>query len=146
MHFQYWVVVSLQRIIVHAIQFAICAKRFTKKKWHDLFFVFADPMDPMHKLLLSPTKALAKLSNKVGFNVPTLLDPTLLARLAAHVGWCLSNNFCSIKCWIEFAFGQTFRPTILVDEKMLECFAALPTKLYPREGHVRPPSQSRIKA
>jgi len=31
-------------------------------------------------------KALAKLSNKVGFNVPTLLDPTLLDRLAAHVG------------------------------------------------------------
>ena len=31
-------------------------------------------------------KALAKLSNKVGFNVPTLLDPTLLDRLTAHVG------------------------------------------------------------
>lgn len=31
-------------------------------------------------------KALAKLSNKVGFNVPTLHDPTLLDRLAAHVG------------------------------------------------------------
>ena len=27
---------------------------------------------------------------------------------------------------------------------MLECFAALPTKLYPQEGHVRPPSQSRL--
>ena len=91
-------------------------------------------------------KALAKLSNKVGFNVPTLLEPTLSDRLAAHVGWCLSNNFCSIKCWIEVAFGQTFRPTILVDEKMLECFAALPTKLYPQAGHVRPPSHSWIKA
>ena len=78
--------------------------------------------------------------------VPTLLDPTLLDRLAAHVGWCLSNNFCSIKCWIEFACGQTFRPTILVDKKLLECFAALPTKLYSQEGHARPPNQSRIKA
>ena len=46
----------------------------------------------------------------------------------------------------RFAFGQTIRPTILVDEKMLECFAALPTNLYPQAGHVRPPSQSRIKA
>ena len=27
---------------------------------------------------------------------------------------------------------------------MLECFAALPTKLYPEAGHVRPASQSRI--
>ena len=34
----------------------------------------------------SINKALAKLSNKVGFNVPTLLDPTLFHRLAAHVG------------------------------------------------------------
>ena len=29
---------------------------------------------------------------------------------------------------------------------MLECFAALPTKLYPQKGHVRLPRQSRIKA
>ena len=42
--------------------------------------------------------------------------------------------------------GQPFRPTIVVDEKMLECFSALPTKVYPQEGHVRVPSQSRIKA
>ena len=28
--------------------------------------------------VVSNHKALAKLSNKVGFNVPTLLDPTLL--------------------------------------------------------------------
>ena len=54
--------------------------------------------------------------------------------------------FCSIKCWIEFAFGQTFRPTILVDEKMRECFAALSTELYPQGGHVRSPGQSRMKA
>ena len=37
-------------------------------------------------ILKGKAKALAKLSNKVGFNVPTLLDPTLLDRLAAHVG------------------------------------------------------------
>ena len=42
------------------------------------------------------------------------------------------------------SFDQTFRPTILVNEKMLECFAALLTKLYPEAGHVRPASQSRI--
>ena len=68
----------------------------------------------------------------------------LFDRLAAHVGWCLSNNLCSIKRWIDFAFDQTFRPTILVDEKLLEWFAALPTKLHPQAGHVRPASQSRI--
>ena len=45
---------------------------------------------------------------------------------------------------IEFAFDQTFRPTILMDEKLLEWFAALPTKLHPQAGHVRPASQSRI--
>ena len=44
-----------------------------------------------------------------------------------------------MKCWVEFGFVQTFRPTILVDGKMLDCFAALPTKLYPQAGHVRPP-------
>ena len=59
--------VSLQRIIVHAIQFAIGAKRFTKKKWHDLFFVFADPMDPMHKLLLSPTNPVFDLTIQKNF-------------------------------------------------------------------------------
>ena len=47
---------------------------------------------------------------------------------------------------MEFAFGQTFRPTILVDEKMIECFAALQTKLFPQAGHVHPPSQALIKA
>ena len=91
------------------------------------------------------SKALAKLSNKVGFNVPTLLDPTLFERMAAHVGLCSSNIFCSIKsCQIEFGFDQTFCPTILLDEKMSQCFAALPTKLYPEASHVGHAGQSRI--
>ena len=39
--------------------------------------------------------------------------------------------FCSIKCWIEFDFDQTLIcPTILLDDKMLQCFAALPTKFF----------------
>ena len=63
--------VSLQRIIVHAIQFAICEKRFTKRKWHDLFFVFADPMDPMHKLLLSPTNLVFELTIQKNFDPQT---------------------------------------------------------------------------
>ena len=89
-------------------------------------------------------KPLAKLSNKVGLKAPTLLDPTLFDSLAAHVGRCSSNIFCSIKCWIEFAFDQTLQPTILFDAAMLQCFAALPTKLCPDSSHVRIASQSRI--
>ena len=70
-------------------------------------------------------------------NVKSLPSST---HLLAHVG-CLSNNFRSIKCWIEFAFDQTFRPTILVDKSMLERFAALPTKLstsFPGLSRTRP--------
>ena len=43
---------------------------------------------------------------------------------------------------MEFAFDQTVRPTILLD--LLQCFAALPTKLCPGSSHVRAASQSRI--
>ena len=59
---------------------------------------------------------------------------------------CSSNIFCSIKlkCWIEFDFNQTLCPTILLNEKMLQCFAALPTKLYPEASHVGHAGQSRI--
>ena len=89
-------------------------------------------------------KALAKLLNKVRLKAPTLLDPTLFDRLAAHVGRCSSNIFCSIKGWIEFAFDQTLQPIILLDAKMLQCFAALSTKLCPESSHVRAASQSRI--
>ena len=70
-------------------------------------------------------KPLAKLSNKVGLKAPTLLDPTLFDSLAAHVGRCSSNIFCSIKCWIEFAFDQTLQPTILFDAAMLQCVLPL---------------------
>ena len=35
-------------------------------------------------------------------------------------------------------------PNNLLDEKMLQCFAALPTKLYPEVSHVGPAGQSRI--
>ena len=38
---------------------------------------------------------------------------------------------------MEFAFDQTLRPTILLDATMLQCFAALPTKLCPESSHVR---------
>ena len=91
------------------------------------------------------TKALAKLSTKVGFGAPTLLDPTLYNPLVTHFGRYSSNIFCSIKCWIEFAFDQTLRPTILLDvTTVLQYLAALSTKLCPESSHVRAASQSRI--
>ena len=45
---------------------------------------------------------------------------------------------------MEFAFDQTLRPTILLDATMLQCFAALPTKLCPESSHIRAVRQSRI--
>ena len=43
------------------------------------------------------------------------------------------------------AFDQILRPIILLDTKMLRCFAALPTKLCPEStSDVRASSQSRI--
>ena len=53
------------------------------------------------------------------------------------------NIFCWITCWMEFAFDQKLRPTILLDATMLHCFAAPPTKLCPEWSHVRAASQSR---
>ena len=66
-------------------------------------------------------KALAELSD-----APTLFDPTMFDRLAAHVGRCSCNIFCSIKRWIEFAHDQALRQTILLDATILQCFAAVP--------------------
>ena len=71
----------------------------------------------------TPRLAHAKLSNKVGFNTPNLLDPTLFDNLAAHCERRLSNIFCLIKCWIEFAFDQTLRPKIRLNATM---FSVLP--------------------
>ena len=42
-----------------------------------------------------------------------------------------------MKCWMEFGFDQTLRPTIVLEETLLQCFAALPTKLCPESSHVR---------
>ena len=52
--------------------------------------------------------------------------------------------FCSIKCWIEFDFDQTLCPTFLLDETMLQCFAALPTNMCPEASYVGHAGQSRI--
>ena len=54
------------------------------------------------------------------------------------------QHFCLIKCWIEFTFVQTLYPTILLNETMLQCFVALPTKCYPEVSHMGPAGQSRI--
>ena len=86
----------------------------------------------------SCAKALVKLSNKVGVNATTLFD-----RSAAHAGRCSANIFCSTKCWIEFAFDQTLRPTTSARRNNVAVFAALPTKLRPESSHVRASSQSR---
>ena len=45
---------------------------------------------------------------------------------------------------MDFAFDQTLRRTILLDATMLQCLAALPTKLCPESSHFRAPGQSRI--
>ena len=78
------------------------------------------------------------------YRTSTLLVPTLFDRLATHVERCSTNIFCSIKCWMDFAFDQTLRRTILLDATMLQCLAALPTKLCPESSHFRAPGQSRI--
>ena len=52
----------------------------------------------------------------------------------------LLDQVLDIVCFSD----QTLRPTILLDETMLQCFAALSTKLYHEASHVRFASQSRI--
>ena len=97
----------------------------------------------IHRMIIS-VKPWPNYRTKLDSTFQLLLDPTLFDRLAAHVGWCSSNIFCSIKCWIEFDFDQALCPTILLDEKMLQCFDALPTKLYLEASHVGHAGQSRI--
>lgn len=46
----------------------------------------AFPYFPNHSFLLISSLALAKLSRKDAFNIPTLLNPTLFDLLAANVG------------------------------------------------------------
>ena len=72
----------------------------------------------------SPTKALAKLLNRVGFNASTLLDPTLFDRF-------VSLTLLFDKVLDGVSFDQTLRPTILLDSTMLQCFAAPLKKLFP---------------
>ena len=49
-------------------------------------------------------------------------------------------TFCSIKCWIEFSFDKKFRPTILLEKQMFQCFASVTSS----ESQVRHASQSGI--
>ena len=52
-----------------------------------------------------------------------------IVRSFGHPCWkTFVQLFCSIKCWMEFAFDQTLQPTILRDVTMLQCLAAISTK------------------
>ena len=41
-----------------------------------------------------------------------------------------SNNFCLIKCWMKFDFHQTYCPTNMFDQQMLDSLAKASTKLH----------------
>ena len=71
---------------------------------------------------LSPGQTIAETGS---IFLTSLLDRTVCNRLAAHVGRCEYNMLCLIKCWIEFAFVQTSRPPILLDQQLLQCFATI---------------------